>query len=366
MVISFLETDNELKRLYQLFIFFQIADHKTSSTGPVMIALSPDVFRMVKNFIAMCKRIQDFPVDQDRSIFVSYPKPDGTVTEMTTSHVNKSIQRIWNRGPVAKHLNATRVRKATTTCVRAAYPESRNALAKHMTHSLQTADRHYALHDQREMATPVSNLIQSVMENSSPGPIETSLHWPRKKVLSIENRPKERDHSSNPSNDNNDPKEGEEKCSGQADSEKTVDLYPNSDEIYQPPESPLNRCNIIEDEIETQSSDAYDDGGNLSLNDIKKSRTEQWILNSKSHGRRTFSKDEARQLLEVCKINIDQTNISKPAIKERLQGSEEGRALVDLIRKKDQLKGRDVWKVIVDRIRTEIKKKKRQKSQLDA
>ena len=130
-------------------------------------------------------------------------------------------------------------------------------------------------------------------------------------------------------------------------------------------QSPLNRCNIIEDEIETQSSDAYDDDGNLSLNDIKKSRTEQWILNSKSHGRRTFSEDEARQLLEVCNINMDQGNISKPAIKERLQGSE-GRALVDIIRKKDQLKGRDVWKVIVDRIRTEIKKKKCQKSQLDA
>jgi hypothetical protein len=42
-------------------------------------------------------------------------------------------------------------------------------------------------------------------------------------------------------------------------------------------QSPLNRCNIIEDEIETQSSDAYDDDGNLSLNDIKKSRTEQLL-----------------------------------------------------------------------------------------
>jgi hypothetical protein len=58
VVVAFLTlVDNELKRLYQCFIFFQIADHKTSSTGPVMIALSPEVFRMVKNFIAMCKRV---------------------------------------------------------------------------------------------------------------------------------------------------------------------------------------------------------------------------------------------------------------------------------------------------------------------
>ena len=140
-----------------------------------------------------------------------------------------------------------------------------------MTHSLQTAGRHYALHDQREMAIPISNLIQSVMEKSSPGIIETSLHWPRNKLLGIENRPKERDHSSNPPNENNDPEESEEKCSEQADSEKAVDLYPNSDEIYQPPESPLNECDIIEDDAETQSSDVYDDDGNLSLSDIKKS-----------------------------------------------------------------------------------------------
>jgi hypothetical protein len=51
-------------------------------------------------------------------------------------------------------------------------------------------------------------------------------------VLIFLNRPKERDHSSKPPNENNDPEESEEKCSEQADSEKAVDLYPNSDEIY--------------------------------------------------------------------------------------------------------------------------------------
>jgi hypothetical protein len=40
------------------------------------------------------------------------------------------------------------------------------------------------------------------MEKSSPGIIETSLHWPRNILLGIENSPKERDHSSNPPNDN--------------------------------------------------------------------------------------------------------------------------------------------------------------------
>jgi hypothetical protein len=63
---------------------------------------------------------------------------------MTSSHVNKLIQRIWQQGPIDKHVSATRLRKATSTAVRPAVPEARETLAKHMTHSPATADRHYA------------------------------------------------------------------------------------------------------------------------------------------------------------------------------------------------------------------------------
>jgi hypothetical protein len=46
-----------------------------------------------------------------------------------------------------------------------------------MTHSLQTADRHYALHDQREMATPVSNTILNTSGDNAimTGPVEDVL-----------------------------------------------------------------------------------------------------------------------------------------------------------------------------------------------
>ena len=165
--------------------FFQVTEHKTAEKGPAMIALSPEIYRMVKNCIQWCKQIPGFDDDKDRNLFVSWPKDDGTLVPMTSSHVNKLIQRIWQQGPIDKHVSATRLRKATSTEVRAAVPEARETLAKHMTHSPATADRHYAFFSQRQIAMPVANLISSVMERSGPGRVNTSIHWPSRKLLAI-------------------------------------------------------------------------------------------------------------------------------------------------------------------------------------
>lgn len=87
---------------------------------------------------------------------------------MTSSHVNKAINRIWELGPVVKSISATRLRKATSTAARTAIPSSREVLARHMTHNPETADRHYALYNQRELAVPVTNMISAVMEGKKP------------------------------------------------------------------------------------------------------------------------------------------------------------------------------------------------------
>lgn len=115
----------------------------------------------------MMKKIPNYPQDRTRSIFTSWPKNDGTVSLMTSSHVNKAINRVWDQGPVRKHISATRLRKATTTAVRTVHPASREVLAKHMSHNPETADRHYALYKKQEMAAPVTNLIASVMEGKT-------------------------------------------------------------------------------------------------------------------------------------------------------------------------------------------------------
>ena len=129
----------------------------------------------------MLRIIPGYNLDDERSIFTSWPKTDGTVALMTSSHVNKAINRIWELGPVVKSISATRLRKATSTAVRTAIPSSREVLARHMTHNPETADRHYALYNQRELAVPVTNMISAVMEGKKPAKstvnIMKSIHW---------------------------------------------------------------------------------------------------------------------------------------------------------------------------------------------
>jgi hypothetical protein len=86
---------------------------------------------------------------------------------MTSSQVGKAIRRIWEQNPVTKAINATRLRKATSTADRAVIPSSREVLAKHMTHNPETTAIHYALYNQRELAVPVTNMISAVMEGKT-------------------------------------------------------------------------------------------------------------------------------------------------------------------------------------------------------
>lgn len=128
----------------------------------------------------MCREIPNLDRDRTRSIFITWPRDGGPCLPMDSSLVNKAVQRIWERGPVEKKISATRIREATTTAVRSAYPETREVLAKHMSHLAQTADRHYAHHNQQKMARPIAQLIENVMVNEQLS-IDNSVHWPKQK-----------------------------------------------------------------------------------------------------------------------------------------------------------------------------------------
>lgn len=160
---------------------FQVAKHKTAESGPAVLAVNPKLYGYLRRYLDMLRIIPGNNLDDERSIFTSWPKTDGTVTLMTSSHVNKAINRIWEQGPVVKSISATRLRKATSTAVRTAIPSSREVLARHMTHNPETADRHYALYNQRELAVPVTNMILAVMEGKSTVNIMKSIHWPKEK-----------------------------------------------------------------------------------------------------------------------------------------------------------------------------------------
>ena len=109
----------------------------------------------------------NFIDDLTARVFLNFK--DEQLTEMTSSSINKRIQKLWRGGPSTKKITATRMRKAISTAVRTEHPQSREMLAAHMNHLPGTADRYYALQNRRRNALTMTHLISDVMENSKVG-----------------------------------------------------------------------------------------------------------------------------------------------------------------------------------------------------
>jgi hypothetical protein len=162
-----------------------------------------------------------------------------------------------------------------------------------MTHNPETADRHYALYNQRELAVPVTNMISTVTEGKKPAKstanIMKSIHWL---------------------------KENE------------------TDNITQ--DSTQKFDNITQDWRQK--------GDNIT------------VSTKKCHGRRSFEGHEAEKLIEICDEVIWKGAITKNAVIEKVTGSEEGRIIFLQLQTRIG-RYKDVWKVITDRLQTEKKKR---------
>ncbi|CAC5400110.1 unnamed protein product [Mytilus coruscus] len=301
-------------------------------------------------------------------------KKDGTVSLMTSSHVNKGIQRIWDQGPVNKPLTATRLRKATATAVRTQIPASREILARHMTHNPETADRHYALYKQRELAVPVTNMISAVMEGNQTqltniqntmssdnqalhdimqgkrgdlGNISKSIHWPKDITDNDSTGTVEYDVPSNIK------QYSEKELENLNKSEKSQDVPSN---IKQYSEKELENLNKSEKSQDVPSNiKQYSEKKLENLNKSVKSQEECEVYKKKAHGRRSFEAAESSDLLELCNDLIQKGNIKKAEVMERVTGNTRGQII--LLNLQSRFGNKDVWKIITDRIQTERKRR---------
>jgi len=124
------------------------------------------LFNYLKRYVKLIQLLPNFIDGPNARVFLNL-KDD--LTEMTSSSINKRIQKLWREGPSNKKITATRMRKAISTSVRTEHPESREMLAAHMNHLPGTADRYYALQNRRKNAVTMSNMISDVMENRKVG-----------------------------------------------------------------------------------------------------------------------------------------------------------------------------------------------------
>lgn len=259
---------------------------------------------MLIKYVKLCRQIPNFEPDPKRSIFITWPKDGGPCTPMDSSLVNKAVQRIWGKGPIAKKISATRIRKATTTAVRCAFPQTREVLAKHMSHSAETADRHYALHNQETMARPIGMLIETVMVKADT--IDDCVQWPLPKPTMLA----------------------------------------------------LTSCASMEEEKTDDTMDYVPLPSVIESNDAPKTTRSMVIPTHKDHGRRSFAEADAAKLINLCEANLRSGNTNKYNIMATLQSTNEGKCLI--LRLKESLNVPNFWKVITDRIHAERRRRERQ------
>lgn len=288
-----------------------MSEHKTAdSRGPAVLALSPEIYLMVKHFIEMCRRVPEFNVDENRSIFTCWPKADNAIVPMTSSHINRAINRLWAMGPISKPISATKIRKATTTHVREAIPGARDQLAKHMSHDPKTADKYYNVFSSAKLATPTCQIIANIMEEQPPKMINKSIHWIK---------------------DDSDDSD-----------EDTLSYDWSDEEVLGGPPPTTEDLSVYEVEaVQTEQEDDKEQ----EKEDMAVPEEEQ---TSKPHGRRAFSNEESTALIRLCGDVLNSGEVNRPSIQKALRSSEEGRHSSNRLQTK--FEGSDHWKKIVDRV----------------
>jgi hypothetical protein len=66
-------------------------------------------------YVKLVKLMPNFIDDLTARVFLNFK--DEQLTEMTSSSINKRIQKLWRGGPSTKKITATRMRKAISTAV---------------------------------------------------------------------------------------------------------------------------------------------------------------------------------------------------------------------------------------------------------
>jgi hypothetical protein len=198
---------------------------------------------------------------------------------------------------------------------------------------------------------PVANLISSVMEKSCPGRVQ----WPRIKLLAIEStsaQNKEDCQEQTASLLNKEDKV-------QADSQVKKLLALANIHTFSDKAQTAEGLHEVEKKKESSNEPISDNDSNATIEYDEMYERPQSPLHSNdiienettSDKRRTFTPQEAERMIVLCHQNIKDKNLCKKAVTKTLE-STEGRSFVETIKTKDHTKGKGVWKIICDRLRT--------------
>ncbi|XP_056009249.1 uncharacterized protein LOC125666360 [Ostrea edulis] len=143
-----------------------IVAHKTGTIAPVTLVFVPSLWRQLKVFLEVRRRLPGFDdaLDQENAaVFLTYPSQTQKPSPMNSSTVSKGMKYIWRKAGLKKPLSGTQLRKTAATLVRERYPDSRLLLAQQMSHRPNTQDQFYHLTQQKEDSVTMVGVISHVM-----------------------------------------------------------------------------------------------------------------------------------------------------------------------------------------------------------
>lgn len=126
--------------------------------GPAHVAFPQPLWNYVLAYTHCLRNFPGYDVRTLRksSIFVGFNPITQKATPLTTSAINKGINKLWSQVH-SSSVSATKIRKSVVTHVRRSVPESRDTLAAHMSHMPGTADRYSCLYLSIFIISPVSS-----------------------------------------------------------------------------------------------------------------------------------------------------------------------------------------------------------------
>lgn len=157
------------KETNQGSMLINVSKHKTADThGPARVVISPTLFSYLKVYVTeVRRRTTDSESSSDKTmpVFLSWAG-----AKLESGQISTAINAAWKKGGMEGHISATIYRKSTVTKVHGDHKELKGDLADLMGHKTVTAERFYRLREKEEACIEAASNLTSIMRASKEAP----------------------------------------------------------------------------------------------------------------------------------------------------------------------------------------------------
>lgn len=158
------------KETKQGSMLINVSKHKTADThGPARVVISPTLFSYLKVYVTEVRRHttdSESSSDKTKPVFLSWAG-----AKLESGQISTAINAAWKKGGMEGHICATIFRKSTVTKVHQDHKELKGDLADLMGHKTTTAEKFYRLREKEEACIEAANNLTSIMRAPKEVPV---------------------------------------------------------------------------------------------------------------------------------------------------------------------------------------------------